>query len=211
MMKRILVTPALVVLVSLPTLAAAEDYGTPGQLEAGGTFGILSETETVKPEDGDEIETTRTQLIVNPTVGYYVTDGLEFLGGLGVISATEKVDDADPTTVMLLSLGVGAGYFAKVGANLRVGPQLLLRYESLTLEAEDPALGGISANQTGTGAELGAFAKMAIGGGGVLAAGFAVDFRNVSQSVELEDLDVEADFEGTVTNMGARIGYFVFF
>jgi len=208
-MKRILLTSALM-LTAIP--AWADDYASPGQLEAGGFFGIVSGSETRKPESGPETDSTLTGIQIDPQVGYFVSDGFELLGALHVLNFSQKVEDADPTTVTEIGLGAGAGYFLKVGGGARIGPQLILKYKSATTKVPDvPGIGEVELADNSMGAQVGAFAKLPIGGGGVIAAGLALDYDNLSRTIDLKDLNAKVEPAGTQTRIGARIGYFVFF
>ena len=209
-MKTLLLAAAVASLV--PSIAFAEGYGKPGQLEAGGFFGLFSETETYKADSpgATEVETTRTGVLIQPQVGYFVSDGLELIGELNVGTFSEKVEDADPTTSTAIGLGFGGGYFLSLGG-LRIGPQAILRVAQTTTKI--PGFLGtpddLDVAQQDVGAQVGGFAKMPIGGGGVLAVGLAVDYSNVTQKIEFGVF--EAEPTGNTTNIGARVGYFVFF
>lgn len=200
-----LFAPALAISMAAPAIASAADYGTPGQIEAGGFFGIASQTATTKPEGGDETKDSLTVIQLDPTVGYFISDGLELLGTLHLTNASLKFDGADdPVTLTQIGLGAGAGYFVNMGF-ARVGPQVLLRFGTDTTDfGSDTSL-----SDQRLGAQVGAFAKLPVGGGGVLAAGLVFDYDTVGRKIEFGALDSES--EGTETEFGARVGYLVFF
>ena len=200
-----LFTPALAAILATPAIASAENYGSPGQIEAGGFFGIASQTITTEPEGGEEATDTVTVIQMDPTVGYYVADGLEVLGTLTLTNASIKFDGADdPVTLNVIGLGAGAGYFVDLGA-ARIGPQVVVRYLTGTFDFG----GDLKQTDQFIGAQAGAFAKLPIGGGGVLAAGLVFDYDMMTRKFELGSAEAEA--EGTETQFGARVGYFVFF
>src|SRR5687768_17274995 len=104
-MKTNLWIASLLALVAAPAAAQAEDYGSPGQIEVGGSFGILSFTETEKPEGGDETETDTTAILMEPTVGYFIADGFELLGQMSLLNGSFKTEGEDTTTVTNIGLG----------------------------------------------------------------------------------------------------------
>lgn len=209
-MKRILFASALA-LVALPTAAFADEgFLKAGEIEVGGLLGIISETETYKPEGGEEEKSTLTGVAIQPEVAYFVMDGLGLIGRLDVLSFSQKVEDADPTTQTRIGLGAGAGYYLPLGAGLRLGPQVILKFNQTTTTVPDFAPGeDLEIAETGTGAEVGAFAKVAIGHGGIIAAGIALDYASISQNIELGSIEIKPT--GAATNIGARVGYFVSF
>lgn len=204
MKTRNLFATALAIL-ALPAIASAEDYGTAGQLEAGGFFGIASQTETIKPEGGGpEGENKFTVMQIDPTVGYFVSNGFELLGTMHVQNISADIEGfSDTITLNEIGLGAGAGYFVNVGV-ARIGPQAILRFGTSAI-----AVGDFEQADGLFGAQVGGFAKVPIGGGGVLAAGLVVDYDTIARTND--DGTNKFDSEGTNTQFGARIGYFVFF
>ena len=207
-MKRILLLSAL----ALPAIASAEDYAKPGQLEAGGVFGIQNNTETRKPDGGDEVDTTTTSIQIEPQVGYFITDGLELIGALQVINQSSKVEDGDPESLTVIGLGAGAGYFLNLGI-ARIGPQAILRFASADATFQVPLIGEVDLTEQRMGAQVGAFAKVPIGGGGVISAGLAIDYDNVARAFDASTIPPGEELEptGTSQTIGIRVGYFVFF
>lgn len=210
-MKRLLIAAALA-LPAIPAIASAEDYASPGQLEAGGLFGIQSQTETRKPDGGDEFDTVTTSIQIQPQVGYFITNGLELIGALQVQTFSEKVDDGDPTTFTAIGLGAGAGYFVNLGV-ARVGPQMIVRIVNLSAKVQSATIGEIDFTDQRIGAQVGAFAKVPVGGGGVISAGLALDYDNVAQTFDADIIPPGEELEptGTAQTIGVRFGYFVYF
>lgn len=204
MKTTILFATALAILAQ-PAITMAEDYGKAGQLEAGGLFGIFSQTETIEPEGGGpEGENKFTAIVIDPTVGYFVSDGFELLGALRVQNISAEIEGfSDTITLNEIGLGAGAGYFVNVGV-ARIGPQAILRFGTNAISAGD-----FKENDTTLGAQVGAFAKVPIGGGGVIAAGLVVDYDTIARTTD--NGVTEYDSDGTSTQFGARVGYFVFF
>lgn len=212
-MKRLILILASA-LAAVPAVASAseESYMHPGQIEAGGLIGIISQTQTYKPDGGDETKTTVTGIAIQPEVTYFVADGFGLIGRLDVLNFSQKFEDEDPTTQTIIGLGVGAGYYVNAGI-ARVGPQAILKFRQQTIKIPNVDFGAgpddLDITQTDTGAEVGVLAKVPVGNGGVIAAGLVVDYANVAQKIEYATL--EAEPTGTVTNIGARVGYFVTF
>ena len=209
MKKQFLAAVLLASVVVSRDARADEKYGTAGQLEAGGLFGIFNSTEeeTLDAPGDPTITTTRTTVAVQPQVGYYVSDGLELIGALELVNLSEKVEQEGlgetEQSGTIIGLGAGGGYFFGAG-NLRLGPQMILKFQTIDFETDLFEVG-----QTAVGANLGVFAKVAVGGGGVLSAGLALDYLQATRKVEFGGADDEQD--GTITNVGARVGFFVFF
>jgi hypothetical protein len=204
MKTRLLFATALAILAT-PVIASAEEYAKAGQLEAGGTFGIVSQTETTKPDGGgSETEDTVMAIQVDPTVGYFVANGFELLGQLHLTQATLEFDGVDDkATLTEIGLGAGAGYFLNLGI-ARVGPQAILRFGTGNF-----VFGDLKQTDSLLGAQVGGFAKVPVGGGGVIAAGVVVDYDTITRN---EDNGVgDRDSEGTNTEFGVRLGYFVYF
>ena len=204
MKTQILFATALAILAQ-PAIALAEDYGKAGQLEAGGTFGVFSQTETIKPDGGGpESENKLTAIVIDPTVGYFVADGFELLGRLSVINASADIEGfSDTIAFNRIGLGMGAGYFLNLGV-ARIGPQAIVKFGT-----DDIAFGDFKNTETALGVQVGGFAKVPIGGGGVIAAGVVVDYDTLTSTQD--DGTNKFDSEGTRTQFGARLGYFVFF
>lgn len=195
---------------ALPAQAreASGEYGSAGQLEAGGSFAIAS----IRTElDDAGAERSATAIILSPIVGYYVAPGFELIGQLGVASVTGTENDgagneAD-VTLTSISLAAGAGYFLPIGG-ARVGPQLLLRFANETIGFEFGG-GEIEITSQNVGAEAGVFAKVPVGGGGVITAGIAAQFANLTQEVEFGGVSGDAD--GTGFGLQTSVGFLVFF
>lgn len=206
-MKTTTALAASCVFLLAPASAFAEGYGKPGQIEAGGLFSIESETQTLKLDapGADEIKITNTTLLLAPTVGYFVADGVQVIGQLELGQISSKLEgDSDPNNATLIILGAGGGYFLDLGV-ARVGPQLLLRYGTFTFSDGDE----FESSSTGFGAQLGAFVKLPINSGGVLQAGLVYDHLQVTDTTE--DAGVEFEEEGTETQIGVRVGFSVYF
>ena len=96
--------------LAVPSLASAADYGAPGQIELGGLFGIQNQSLTEKPDEGDEeFSATVTAILLQPQVGYFVTDGLALVGSLEVQNLSFKPEDGDAITITTIGLGVDYG------------------------------------------------------------------------------------------------------
>ena len=204
-MKNIIIVSALTLLV--PAVAGAEEYAKPGQIEAGGFFAVASQTIKTKVDapGAEETSDTLTAILIEPTIGYFVADGLEVIGQLIVRNVSYKFDGADDPFVFTdIGLGAGAGYFLNLGV-ARIGPQGIVRFVNDSFTAGDFKNTG-----TSMGAQVGAFAKVPINSGGVLSAGLVYDYLQVTRSVD-DGAGFEYDEEGTDTAIGARVGFLVYF
>ena len=202
-MKTNVISVAIVsaLLAAAPAAAADGDYGTTGILEVGGSFAIVSQSED--PEGGTTTDLTGIDL--SPTIGYFVSDGLQIIGQLPVQNF--RVDGGgDKASVTNIGVGVGAAYLFQA-ANAHVGPQFVARYFMSTIDVSGTFDAKIE--DSGPGANVALVAKVPVGGGGVLGASLFMDYMQVSRDIEFAGISGSDD--GTVTSLGTAVTFSVFF
>jgi len=156
-MKNLLSILLLVILFG--SIAFSQDFGKQGVIEIGGMAGFSSATPVVNGETGDAI----TTIMLEPTVGYFVIDGLEV--GLNPLSfQSMKVPDEDAISTIGF-WAFGAYHFMTMGKTYPY-IEALLGYTSMS--SGDNSYGGLAYG-------VGAGAKFEIAGGLLLNA--AVDYR----------------------------------
>src|SRR5438445_8615815 len=95
--------------------AVERQYGDPGVIEIGGTVGFSSSADK---QAGAGITLHDSALQFSPQIGYFLSDGLEVEGLLNYQSGKSSYGgNPGSITHSLLGVGVGGGYFFKVGAN----------------------------------------------------------------------------------------------
>ncbi len=151
-MKNLLSILLLVILFG--SIAFSQDFGKQGVIELGGMAGFSSTTLVVEGETGDAI----TAIMLEPVVGYFVSDGLEVgLNPLSFVSLKAPDEDAISTIGLW---AFGAYHFMTMG---KTYPYIegLIGYTSM------------SAGETAGGMAYGlaAGAKFEIAGGLLLNAG----------------------------------------
>lgn len=207
--ERPILTAILTLAFALPAEARekAGEYGSAGQLEAGGSFGIASVR-----DEFDSGDSTSLAIVVNPQVGYFVADGFELIGALGLVSVSQTDDDGaggeSDISATQIGLGAGAGYFLKVGG-ARLGPQLLLQFVQLDGSLDIAGFGEVDVKNQDIGMSASFQAKVPVGGGGVITAGIGAQFANVTQEVSFGALS--ADSDGTSFGIETSVGFLVFF
>ena len=163
-MKNLLSILLLVIL--LGSIAFSQDFGKQGVIEIGGMAGFSSATLVVNGETGDAI----TTIMLEPTVGYFVIDGLEV--GLNPLSfQSMKVPDEDAISTIGF-WAFGAYHFMTMGKTYPY-IQALLGYT--TMSAGGESAGGLAYG-------IAAGVKFEIAGGLLLNAGaeyrfFTYDFE----------------------------------
>ena len=180
--------------------ARAEEYGRAGVIELGGTFGIQDGTTEIEPDTGPTVKYKTTDLTLAPTLGFFVSKDIQAVGRLLYVNRTVDFDGAK-NTASAVGIDGGAAYLIRVGG-MRIGPQLLLGYSTVTSENEgdpDPFV------ESGPEVELGAVFKAPIGGGGLIGSG--VGFRYAIHSFEQGSLEGSA----TATSFAVTASAGVFF
>ena len=156
-MKNLLSILLLVILFG--SIAFSQDFGKQGVIEIGGTAGFASETYVTDGETGDAY----TIFTLQPTVGYFVIDGLEV--GLNPLSfSSENYPSWDDPINTIGLWAFGAYHFMTMGKTYPY-IQALLGYTS---RSSGETYGGLAYG-------LAAGAKFEIAGGLLLNAG--VDYR----------------------------------
>jgi hypothetical protein len=156
-MRNLLSVVLLVILFS--SLAFSQHFAEQGVIEFGGTAGFMSATPVVNGETGDATST----FMLEPTLGYFVIDGLEVgLNPLSIQSISPPEGDA------LSTIGVwafGAYHFTTMG---KTYPYIEALLGYTTMSAGGESAGGLAYG-------VGAGAKFEIAGGLLLNAG--LDYR----------------------------------
>ena len=180
-------------LFSPSALAQVKLYGQAGTFEVAGNFSFGSQTS----DYDDAGKQTTAFTTISPSGGFFLMDAVQILGDVRVTNATTEFEGGGERTSQELSIGVGAGYFIGIGA-IRVGPQMLLRYYSLTIEQ-----GSAEQSDTGPGVSIGAALKVPIGSGGLVIAGLNYDYLTTSRK--------EPKDEGTVSGYATTVGFGIYF
>ncbi len=156
-MKNLLSVLLLVIL--LGSIAFSQDFGKQGVIEFGGTAGFMSATPVYDGETGD----ATSYFMLEPSIGYFVIDGLEVgLNPLSIVSESPSEGDALTT---IGAWAFGAYHFMTMGKTYPY-IEALLGYTSMS--SGDNSYGGLAYG-------VGAGAKFEIAGGLLLNA--AVDYR----------------------------------
>jgi opacity protein-like surface antigen len=156
-MKKLL--SILVLTLLFGSLAFSQDFGKQGVLEFGGTAGFMSLTPVVNGETGDATST----IMFEPTVGYFIIDGLEVgLNPLSISSTSPPEGDA-LTTIGIWAFG---GYHFNTMSKIHPYIEGLIGYTSMSAGGESH--GGFA---FGAGAGV----KFELAGGLLLNAG--LDYR----------------------------------
>lgn len=189
------------VLTSPPV--SAREYGEAGTVEIGGALSIGNNRTNLD----DSGTTTATAVVLAPSIGYFVADGLSLIGTVSISTSSADYEGGEDSSTGI-GVGAGGGYFFPAGA-ARLGPVALLRYGSNSLSQQADGGGDLSLETSGTGFEVGMQVKVPVGGGGVFTGGLGMQFANVDAEVEFNGMT--GSDSGTATAIGTSLGFTVFF
>lgn len=180
-----------------------KEYAKAGVIDVGATF--TGGTSTTEYDDAGEVD--ETQVILAPTVAYFLMDGVALVGqvNVGLLQSDDGALEIDAT---LFGLGLGAAYLMDLGS-LHVGPALLLRYDSLTAKLDAGALSG-DFEESGPGATAAVIGKLPVGGGGLINLSLYYTHRMIDTSFDLGP-GLSGDDEGTDSTIGTSVGFSVYF
>ena len=185
---------------SMPAAGANQGvrkYGSRGTVEFGGSLGFSSNIDTVTPRGGTGSTVYTVQASLNPTVGYFLVDGLELLV-LGQLSfSTDWNASASLGSSVNGSGGIGLGYFFPVGdSGLRLGPVLAVEYGSYT---NNNTSYSADTSTSGSGPEIGLefVFKIPIGASSLLDIGIGAQIYFENVSATNGSTQTGTDFGGT--------------
>ena len=205
-MKRIILAAGLML---TSTTALAKDYGDSGTIEIGGDVSFASTASKTEDKDVDfKQDTSGTAMELQPSLYYYLLDGLPLIVSLELSSESSTDNESDPKetdTTTGFGIGLGTGYFLKVG-KARIGPAISFGFGN---ETQTSKAGSAETEVTRSGPEvtIGGLAKLPVGTGGVITAGLFIEQE--MQKEKVKDVDGEADV--TTTSIGTSVGFSVFF
>lgn len=191
------------------TTALAKDYGDSGTIEIGGDVSFASTSSKTEDKDVDfKQDSSGTAMEVQPSLYYYLLDGLPLIVSLELTSESSTDNESDPKetdTTTGFGLGLGTGYFLKIG-KARIGPAISLGFAN---ETQKSKAGSAETEVTRSGPEvtIGGLAKLPVGTGGVITAGLFIE--NEMQTEKVKDVDGEA--EVNTLSIGTSVGFSVWF
>lgn len=166
-MKKMLSILILVVLFG--SLAFSQDFGKTGVLEFGGTAGFMSMTPVMDGETGD----ATSYIMLEPSIGYFVMDGLEV--GLNPLSIESISPSGGDAITNIGAWAFGAYHFMTMG---KTYPYIEALLGYTTMSAGGESAGGLAYG-------IGAGAKFEITGGLLLNA--ALDYRFHTYDIDETD------------------------
>lgn len=194
-----------VIAIPLSASAADKNYGDAGTIEAGGVASLQIINIELKPKSGPgKLTLSGTSIAVAPEVGYFVSDGFEIAGIIGVANSSTKLSGTglttSKTTETLFEVGALAGYYVKVGDRMRVGPDLAVAFRSDNFDFG----GGDKSTSTGPALQVGGSLKVPVGSGrgGVIGVGLHYFYQNVDVKTDpggAKETDTKGDLQSEVS------------
>ena len=164
-------TPSIAVAPPSPAAApSAPEFAKAGCFEIGGTLGFAAGTIRTEVDRIGTATSTGTDYALQPMLGYFSSDDLEFVLQADLIHSRKKYSNSLDDSAAAFGLSAGANWFLPLAIPFRVGPEFRIGAETKTSRARDENGNVVRIGQQGPRGLIGVTAKLPIRTGLVLSA-----------------------------------------